>query len=114
MGEWALRTACRDAARWPNSGHGRGQSFAACSSASTIFAEKIHAILLETGLSPRRLEVEVTESTVMSDQTRGLHDPAQAEGDGHFGGDGRFRHRLFVAGDLHAFPFDKINSTSPL
>ena len=25
--------------------------------------------------------------------------PAQAEGDGHFGGDGRFRHRLFVAGD---------------
>jgi EAL domain-containing protein (putative c-di-GMP-specific phosphodiesterase class I) len=36
-------------------------------------AETIHAILLETGLSPKRLELEVTESTLTSDQTRGLH-----------------------------------------
>jgi hypothetical protein len=72
MGEWALRTACRDAAA------GRIPGTVAVNLSPVQFsrddlAETIHAILIETGLPPRRLEVEVTESTVMSDQTRGLH-----------------------------------------
>jgi diguanylate cyclase (GGDEF)-like protein len=72
MGEWALRTACRDAAE------GRIPGTIAVNLSPVQFsrddlAETIHAILLETGLSPKRLEVEVTESTIMSDRTRGLH-----------------------------------------
>jgi EAL domain-containing protein (putative c-di-GMP-specific phosphodiesterase class I) len=72
MGEWALRTACRDAAA------GRIPGTVAVNLSPVQFgrddlAEIIHAILLDTGLSPKRLEVEVTESTVMSDQSRGLH-----------------------------------------
>jgi diguanylate cyclase (GGDEF)-like protein len=72
MGEWALRTACRDAAA------GRIPGTVAVNLSPVQFgrddlAEKIHAVLIETGLSPKRLEVEVTESTLMSDQARGLH-----------------------------------------
>ena len=87
MGEWALRTACRDAAE------GRIPGTIAVNLSPVQFcrddlAETIHAILLETGLPPRRLEVEVTESTVMSDQSRTPAHPAQAQGHGHFGRDG--------------------------
>jgi diguanylate cyclase (GGDEF)-like protein len=72
MGEWALRTACRDAV----AGHIPGMvavNLSPVQFAREDLAETIHGILLETGLSPRRLEVEVTESTIMSDQARGLH-----------------------------------------
>src|ERR1700712_4711667 len=71
MGEWALRPACRDAAA------GKIPGTVAVNLSPVQFkddnlAETIHAILLETGLLPRRLEVEGTESTIMSDHTPGL------------------------------------------
>jgi EAL domain-containing protein (putative c-di-GMP-specific phosphodiesterase class I) len=71
LGEWALRAAGRDAAE------GKIPGTVAVNLSPVQFgrddlAETIHSILLETGLSPRRLEVEVTESTIMSDQSRGL------------------------------------------
>ena len=72
MGEWALRTACRDAAA------GLIPGTVAVNLSPVQFkredlAETIHRILLETGLSPKRLEVEVTKSAVMSDQSHALH-----------------------------------------
>jgi diguanylate cyclase (GGDEF)-like protein len=107
MGEWALRTACRDAA------DGKIPGTVAVNLSPVQFsrddlAEKIHAILIETGLSPRRLEVEVTESTLMSDQTRGLHILRKLKSMGISIAMDDFGTGYSSLATLHAFPFDKI------
>jgi diguanylate cyclase (GGDEF)-like protein len=107
MGEWALRTACRDAA------DGKIPGTVAVNLSPVQFsrddlAEKIHAILIETGLSPKRLEVEVTESTLMSDQTRGLHILRKLKSMGISIAMDDFGTGYSSLATLHAFPFDKI------
>jgi len=107
MGEWALRTACRDAAT------GRIPGTVAVNLSPVQFsrddlAETIHAILIETGLSPRRLEVEVTESTLMSDQARGLHILRKLKAMGISVAMDDFGTGYSSLATLHAFPFDKI------
>ena len=107
MGEWALRTACRDAAE------GKIPGTVAVNLSPVQFgrddlAETIHAILLETGLSPRRLEVEVTESTIMSDQSRGLHILRKLKAMGISVSMDDFGTGYSSLATLHAFPFDKI------
>ena len=107
MGEWALRTACRDAA------DGKIPGTVAVNLSPVQFsrddlAETIHAILLETGLSPRRLEVEVTESTIMSDQTHGLHILRKLKAMGISVAMDDFGTGYSSLATLHAFPFDKI------
>ncbi len=107
MGEWALRTACRDAAE------GRIPGTVAVNLSPVQFgredlAETIHAILLETGLSPGRLEVEVTESTIMSDQSRGLHILRKLKAMGISVAMDDFGTGYSSLATLHAFPFDKI------
>ncbi|WP_253075754.1 putative bifunctional diguanylate cyclase/phosphodiesterase [Bradyrhizobium sp. 195] len=60
IGEWVLREACREAASWP-----RPLQVAVNLSPVQFQAgdleRSIHQILLETGLAPTRLEVEITE-----------------------------------------------------
>jgi diguanylate cyclase len=107
MGEWALRTACRDAVA------GKIPGTVAVNLSPVQFsrdnlAETIHAILIETGLSPSRLEVEVTESTIMSDQTRGLHILRQLKAMGISVAMDDFGTGYSSLATLHAFPFDKI------
>ena len=107
MGEWALRTACRDAAA------GNIPGTVAVNLSPVQFgredlADTIHAILIETGLSPRRLEVEVTESTIMSDQSRGLHILRKLKAMGISVSMDDFGTGYSSLATLHAFPFDKI------
>jgi len=71
-------------------------------------AEMIHSILLESGLSPSRLEVEVTESTIMSDQSRGLHILRKLKAMGISVAMDDFGTGYSSLATLHAFPFDKI------
>ena len=107
MGEWALRTACRDAAGGKISGT-VAVNLSPVQFGRDDLAETIHAILLDTGLSPRRLEVEVTESTVMSDQTRGLHILRKLKAMGISVAMDDFGTGHSSLATLHAFPFDKI------
>ena len=107
MGEWALRTACRNAAA------GKIPGSVAVNLSPVQFgredlAETIHAILLDTGLSPRRLEVEVTESTVMSDQSHALHILRKLKAMGISVAMDDFGIGYSSLATLHAFPFDKI------
>ena len=107
MGEWALRTACRDAA----DGKIPGTVAVNLSPLQLVrddLPEVLHAILLDTGLSPRQLEVEVTESTVMSDQTRGLHILRKLKAMGISVAMDDFGTGYSSLATLHAFPFDKI------
>jgi diguanylate cyclase (GGDEF)-like protein len=63
---WILREACREAASWPK------PMQIAINVSPTSFQHNdlpglIHSILLETGLNPRRLEIEITEGVLMQD-----------------------------------------------
>jgi diguanylate cyclase (GGDEF)-like protein/PAS domain S-box-containing protein len=68
IGQWVLREACRQARSWLDAGLG---PMPVAVNISTLefrgkhFLEGIRAILLETGLPPHFLELELTESVLM-------------------------------------------------
>ena len=70
IGDWVLRTACRQFRKWQQAGLAP-QRIAINVSVQQIhtpnFARKVENILAETGLDPRHLEVEITESTIMKE-----------------------------------------------
>ncbi|MET0221127.1 MAG: EAL domain-containing protein [Tardiphaga sp.] len=107
MGEWALRTACRDAAAGLLPGT-IAVNLSPVQLGREHLAETIRGILFDTGLSPHRLEVEVTESTLMADQTRGLHILRQLKALGISIALDDFGTGYSSLATLHAFPFDKI------
>ncbi|MFZ2853968.1 MAG: EAL domain-containing protein [Rhodocyclaceae bacterium] len=68
IGEWVLRTACRDARAWLDAGIVFGRVSVNISPRQFQqhnFPERVEAILAETGLPGSALELEITESTVM-------------------------------------------------
>ncbi|MFN5721927.1 MAG: EAL domain-containing protein, partial [Bradyrhizobium sp.] len=71
MGEWILREACREAASWTVP----MQVAVNLSPAQFTHGDLVglvHSILLETGLTPDRLELEITEGVLIEDFDRGL------------------------------------------
>ena len=68
IGDWVLRTACKDAVAWQSSLHGLSLRVAVNVSAHQIQDERIVAAvrlaLGETGLDPALLELEVTEDAL--------------------------------------------------
>ncbi|MGO9446712.1 MAG: putative bifunctional diguanylate cyclase/phosphodiesterase [Thiobacillaceae bacterium] len=70
IGRWVLREACAQAKRWEGTGQ-TGPSVAVNISALEFhhkdFVEGVRAILNETELEPRRLQLEITESVLMRD-----------------------------------------------
>jgi diguanylate cyclase (GGDEF)-like protein/PAS domain S-box-containing protein len=71
IGEWILREACREAASWPH------PLQIAVNLSSVQFRHGdlpalVHSVLLETGLSPGRLELEITESVLIDDFSRAM------------------------------------------
>ena len=70
MGAWILREACRHAKAWVDDGYSSlhvGVNISAVQFGRQNLPKKVAAILEETGLDPRHLELEVTESLVMRD-----------------------------------------------
>ena len=70
VGEWALRTACRQARRWADGSFGPLQvavNISARQFREEGLTETINGCLREGGLDPRCLELEVTESLIMED-----------------------------------------------
>jgi EAL domain-containing protein (putative c-di-GMP-specific phosphodiesterase class I) len=70
MGEWVLRTACTQAAKWHRDGHTGlriGVNLSPRQFLNETLPKDIEAILDETGLDPRCLELEITESCTLSD-----------------------------------------------
>jgi diguanylate cyclase (GGDEF)-like protein len=69
--EWVLREACREAASWPNplsiSVNLSPVDFRRGDIPATILS-----ILLETGLNPQRLEIEITEGVLFQDFERAI------------------------------------------
>ncbi len=71
LGTWALRTACREAASWPNRLH-IAVNLSPVQFRHGDLPSLVHQILLETGLSPRRLELEITEGVLIGDLNRAV------------------------------------------
>jgi diguanylate cyclase (GGDEF)-like protein/PAS domain S-box-containing protein len=69
VGEWVLREACREAASWPKPLN-IGVNLSPIQFRHGDLPGLVHAVLLETGLSPGRLELEVTESVLIDDFSR--------------------------------------------
>jgi len=71
LGEWVLRTACTEAAAW-RVPLGISVNVSAAQIHNPGFARLIHEVLVETGLSPVRLEIEVTETALVRDLIRAV------------------------------------------
>ena len=66
IGTWVLWRACEEAVRWPD--HlGIAVNVAPQQFSDPSFADTLDGILAKTGLAPHRLELEVTEASVISD-----------------------------------------------
>jgi len=64
IGEWVVRTACREAAKWPNLCT-VSVNVSALQFRSPHLVAAIMSALAESGLDPRRLELEITESVML-------------------------------------------------
>src|SRR5204863_3215262 len=71
IGQWVLRTACTEAATWP-SGVRVAVNVSPIQFKSETLALKVAAALAETGLDPRRLELEITEAVLIADDDAAL------------------------------------------
>ncbi|AWL97745.2 MULTISPECIES: putative bifunctional diguanylate cyclase/phosphodiesterase [Bradyrhizobium] len=107
IGEWVLREACREAASWP-----RPLQVAVNLSPIQFQAgdleRSIHQILLETGLTPTRLEVEITEGVLIGDFTRALNLLRRLKALGIRIAMDDFGTGYSSLSYLQSFPFDKI------
>ena len=71
IGEWVIRTACREAARWP-SPFNVAVNVSAVQFGSPTLVPTIVSALAESGLDPRRLEVEITEGVLLKEREAAL------------------------------------------
>ncbi|WP_170984854.1 bifunctional diguanylate cyclase/phosphodiesterase [Roseomonas sp. AR75] len=67
IGEWVLRTACREAAGWSDPSLVVAVNVAAAQLARRELEGQVRAALAASGLAPQRLELEVTETALLQD-----------------------------------------------
>ncbi len=107
IGEWVLRTACREAASWPVP-YKIAVNVSAVQLRHGDLAQLLHSILVETGFSPSRLEIEITESCIIEDRVRALHILRRIKVLGVTVAIDDFGTGYSSLETLRSFPFDKI------
>jgi len=109
LGEWVLRKACQDAARWMHP----------CSVAVNLspmqfihddLPSLVRRILDETGLAPARLELELTESSIFADRDKALAMLTRIKALGVSIALDDFGTGYSSLDILRSFPFDKIKT----
>jgi diguanylate cyclase (GGDEF)-like protein/PAS domain S-box-containing protein len=107
IGEWVMRSACREAAAWP-----QPLTVAVNVSARQIhseqFAATLHDILFETKLAPNQLELEITETALIRDLARALSTLRLVKALGVRIAMDDFGTGYSSLSNLMSFPFDKI------
>ena len=107
IGDWVLKTACREAATWT-------QPVTVAVNVSAVqlynagFVAELHQILLETGLPAHRLEIEITETALVRDFNRALTTLRRIKALGIRIAMDDFGTGYSSLSNLRAFPFDKI------
>lgn len=107
LGEWVLRTACAKAASWDHP-YKIAVNLSPVQFAHADLPKLVHEILLETGLKPGRLELEITESTIIADKNRTLNILRRIKALGVTIAIDDFGTGYSSLETLRAFPFDKI------
>jgi len=107
IGDWVLRTACREAASWVHPLK-IAVNVSAVQLYNAKFVQELHQILLETGLPPRRLEIEITETALVRDFNRALSMLRQIKALGICIAMDDFGTGYSSLSNLRAFPFDRI------
>jgi diguanylate cyclase (GGDEF)-like protein/PAS domain S-box-containing protein len=107
IGEWILREACREAASWPT------PLQIAVNLSPAQFRQGdlpglVHSVLLDTGLAPHRLELEITEGVLIADFSGGISILRRLKTLGARIAMDDFGTGYSSLSYLQAFPFDKI------
>lgn len=107
IGEWVLRKACADAVTWTPP-YKVAVNVSAVQFAHADLAQLVMSTLVETGLSPERLELELTETTIFADKERALHQLRQIKALGVGIALDDFGTGYSSLDTLRSFPFDRI------
>jgi predicted signal transduction protein with EAL and GGDEF domain len=107
IGEWVLREACRTAAGWPADVR-VAVNLSAVQFKNRRLFETVQAALRETGMAPTRLELEITESLLLSDNEPTLRTLHQLRELGVRISMDDFGTGYSSLSYLRSFPFDKI------
>jgi diguanylate cyclase len=107
IGDWVLHAACKEAAGWQG-------NFTVAVNVSTVqlhhqnFADRLQAVLRETKMPAHRLEIEITETSLVRDLSRALAALRQIKMLGTRIVMDDFGTGYSSLSNLRAFPFDKI------
>jgi diguanylate cyclase (GGDEF)-like protein len=107
IGEWVLREACTEAARWPESMR-LAVNLSAVQFRNRNLVATVMNALAAAGLSARRLELEITETVLMQEDDTILSMLHQLRGLGVRIAMDDFGTGYSSLGYLRSFPFDKI------
>jgi EAL domain-containing protein (putative c-di-GMP-specific phosphodiesterase class I) len=105
--EWVLRKACQIMVDWPSSPRVAVNISAKAICQPGIVAS-VRDILIETGMSASRLELEVTETAFIQDLNRALHNLRQIKALGISIAMDDFGTGYSSLSMLNSFPFDRI------
>ncbi len=107
LGDWVLRRSCIEAVQWRNPLR-IAVNVAPKQLANANFPRRVQDILAETGLAPERLELEITESGIISDQQNALSIIRQLKAIGVKIAMDDYGTGYSSLSTLQLFPFDKI------
>jgi diguanylate cyclase (GGDEF)-like protein/PAS domain S-box-containing protein len=107
LGEWVLRRACRDAASWDKPLR-IAVNLSPLQLNNPALPTLVHEVLIQSGLSPHRLELEITESALFKDYQRALDNLRRLKALGVRIAMDDFGTGFSSLSTLQSFPFDKI------
>ena len=107
IGNWVLRMACLEAASWPEP-YKIAVNVSGLQLAQVELIDTVRSVLIMSGLSPERLELEVTETSIIADKQRALHILRQIKAMGVSIAIDDFGTGYSSLDTLRSFPFDKI------
>lgn len=107
IGEWVLRTACMEAARWPEQCR-VAINLSPIQLMQADLLDIVESSLENSGLPASRLELEITETAFISDKPRALHVLRQIKNLGVSIAIDDFGTGYSSLDTLNSFPFDKI------
>jgi len=107
LGNWVLRTACNEAASWPLP-HPIAVNLSPLQLADPLLVDKVRAALIDSGLTPDRLELELTESAIVKDREHALRKLRQIKELGVKVALDDFGTGYSSLDVLRSFPFDRL------
>lgn len=107
LGDWVLRQACADAAAWEKPLR-IAVNLSPLQLHNPALPNLVHEVLITTGLSPSRLELEITESALFKDYQRALDNLRRLKALGVRIAMDDFGTGFSSLSTLQSFPFDKI------